>query len=393
MTALVEAARARAAADLEGAARPASPSGPFPETVVLGDPQTSPERVFRILARHGLLTRDGVLVDGVHLVSIGDHFDWGPFEDRLRAARQGAETLAWLAAHPPEQVTLVLGNHDVARLGELEAFDDEAFAAASEQAARAYRGGDTDPALEAALLARYPGLPSAEVGARDLSCFLALQRDLVLRLLRAGRFVVARDFGPRLLVTHAGLAVDHLRFLGLGPAQDADAPRIAARANQALAAAVAAWAPGTPLAIPGLHQPGSAAEGEGVGVLYHRPGAPRAEWDDRPLDTLEAGQAPPLRRVFDARRLPRGLTQVVGHVRDHRMRKLLGGWADEAPARDGVLRHLATDGVTVTYRHGLPGRLAEGWAHVLFTDVGLQYVDPDEVQLLDLGRLAVRPPV
>jgi hypothetical protein len=72
-----------------------------------------------ILAAHGLLADDGTLFDDVRLVSIGDHFDWGPVRDRARATYDGLRTIAWLSSHPADQVILLAGNHDLARVGEL----------------------------------------------------------------------------------------------------------------------------------------------------------------------------------------------------------------------------------------------------------------------------------
>ena len=134
--------------------------------VAIGDPQASLRRFLTILEGHGLLGDDGRLEDEVHLVSLGDHFDWGDREGREEAASSGLRILAWLAAHPPDQVTLILGNHDLARMGELAGFDDEGFRLAQAEADGIYRHGVVDSEQERQFLARHPEVPSAEcVGA------------------------------------------------------------------------------------------------------------------------------------------------------------------------------------------------------------------------------------
>ncbi|HEY6038496.1 MAG TPA: hypothetical protein VIV58_29640 [Kofleriaceae bacterium] len=85
---------------------------------VLGDPQASFAAVMALLARYDLLGAEGRLRSGVHLISIGDHFDYD-----LRAPEvsgiEGLAVLRWLASHPAEQVTLLFGNHDPANRAEL----------------------------------------------------------------------------------------------------------------------------------------------------------------------------------------------------------------------------------------------------------------------------------
>ena len=97
----------------------------------IGDPQTTFEKVLTILDGHALLDARGMLREDVGLVSIGDHFDFR--SDTLDVAaigREGMYTLRWFAEHPPDQVVLVMGNHDVARVMELAFETDESFAAA-----------------------------------------------------------------------------------------------------------------------------------------------------------------------------------------------------------------------------------------------------------------------
>src|SRR5437762_1950925 len=65
----------------------------------VGDGQAPISTFLAILDRHGLLGDDGRLQPQVALVSIGDHFDYGPAAWRQAATREGLQLLAWLAAH------------------------------------------------------------------------------------------------------------------------------------------------------------------------------------------------------------------------------------------------------------------------------------------------------
>ena len=329
----------------------------------IGDPQAPLATFLTILDVHGLLGDDGRLAPDVGLVSMGDHFDWGPVEQREQAAREGAAILAWLAAHPPDQVRIVLGNHDLVRVGELAHFSDEAFAAARAEADAAYRRGDVDPALEAALLARYPTAASAEVLARDFSCFAAAQRELLTRLLRARRVRLAHAFDAELLLLHAGVTTAELQSLGVA---GGDAPAIAAALDAFLDARVDAWSGVGALDLAPLHEPGSARGGEAQGMLFHRPahaGADRAK------------------RRFDPRALPPGVRQAVGHIQDKKCRELLGAWAEPGPPVHGRLRGLSLAGEAPRYRLGCAPDAA-----LYFLDGAMSRVDPRAYELFDLRR-------
>jgi hypothetical protein len=359
-----------------GAPRSAPPDGRARAAWwALGDPQAPLSTVFAVLELHGLLADDGRLVPEVGLVSIGDHFDHGPAESVQQAAADGLAFLAWLALHPADQVTILAGNHDLARVGELVAFDDARFAEARAEARLAYRDGAADAALEQAWLARFPELPSAEVAARDFSAFARAQTHWVEALLRVGRLRLAAARG-RVLLTHAGVTVDDLALAADTATTAWSAVGAAAALNAALARALGVWAPATPLELPGLHTPGSAARGEGGGILFHRAAAKGPQ----------AAFAGPLRRRFDPRRLPAGMTQVIGHVRDKKSRELLAPWVEGPPAGDGPPRHLVTDGEQVRYRTGLPERLAveAPEALLIFIDGGLGSAAPERYQLLPL---------
>lgn len=349
--------------------------------VAIGDPQASLQRFLTILEGHGLLGDDGHLKEEVHLVSLGDHFDWGDREGREDAASSGLRILAWLAAHPPDQVTLILGNHDLARVGELAGFDDERFRLARSEADGIYRDGVVDAEQERRFLARHPEVPSAECMARDFSSFRSAQRVLVAGLLRARRFCAAAAASDGLLLCHAGVTRDDLRVVGLPEAAHAEARRVAEALNAALDAAVESWPRGGgPLAIQGLHQPGDARRGEGRGIFYHRPGVPRP-------GNRDLFMGPPRRR-FDPRELPLGLTQAIGHIGDAKCRELLGSWATPGPSSPGPLRHLRTDGSLVRYARGVPSGTEAGAATVLFVDGSMARADPEAYELLDLASEA-----
>ena len=339
----------------------------------VGDPQAPFERFRRLLDHNGLLDTSGSLADYVFLISLGDHFDYGAAEERREAAENGLQLLTWLASHPPEQVVIIAGNHDLGRVGELAEFSDESFAQAHAAAVLAYRQGNVDRTLERDLLARHPALPSAELAARDFAAFSVAQRELVVELLRQRRLRLAHTDGERLFC-HAGVTVDSLAALGLPG--DAPAQQIVDALDHQLHQAFTAWTSG-PLEIPCVHRPGSSTSGEGVGMLYHRPANPAVD---------DGVSTEAMSRRFDARRIPFGLTQVVGHISDQKSRTLLGPWCDDAPARGGVLRHLITDGRSTRYAHGLPPRLDPSQGAMIFADGGM-----NRTAVEDYALLRIRP--
>jgi hypothetical protein len=340
-------------------------ASPVRVRVAVGDPQACLETFLEVLGAHGLLADDGRIRDDVELYSMGDHFDWGRAEDAERAGEDGLALLAWLASHSADRVHLVLGNHDLARVGELAEFDDATFREARNVAARVYAEGDA--AAERELVKRFPALPTAEVAARDFASFTVAQRELVVSLLRARRFRVAFASDRQVLLTHAAVTS---RDLVLG--RPADAGAIAAMLNDRLDAAVASWT-GGPLAIPGLHEPGSAARGEGGGIFYHRPTS----------DPVTPGNES---RRFDPRELPRGITQVIGHIGDEKCRALMPQWSDGEPA-NGALRTLVTDGVRVRYCRGVQPS-ARGEARIVFTDGTMHRTPTGAYEILDLDAMA-----
>ncbi len=335
-------------------------------SVAIGDPQAPFERFLSILERHGLLGGDRRLADDVHLVSMGDHFDYGRAPERERAAAEGLALLEWLAAHPPEQVTLLLGNHDLARVCELAPFTDDSFATAHREARALY---DTD-ADAADFLSRYPHVPDAECLARDYSCFVTAQRDLVSELLRNGRFRLAAEHRGLLLV-HAGVTLDDLDAIGIAAT---DARTVADGLNRFLSERVERWAGGA-IDLSPLHQVGSAATGEGRGALYHRPCDPSTQ----PAARLVG----PPRRRFDPRTLPSAFPQAIGHIRDDKCRELMPHWSTATPTGDGPLRSLVVSADSTSYQAGCASE-----ARLYFLDGGMAHAAADAYQLFDLDRRA-----
>ncbi|MFY0571891.1 metallophosphoesterase [Archangium lansingense] len=377
----LQSALARAAEAIRSGPHSTPPDGQHrTRRLVIGDPQAEFTRFLAILDRHGLLGPEGWLLPEVQLISVGDHFDWGRPTEREEVASSALKLVAWMAAHPADQAVLLLGNHDLGRVGELAGFTDARFAAAQAEADGIYRGDDTDEARERDFLTRYPELPNVELAARDFGNFREVQRDWVAYLLRAGRFRVAFAAAEHLLVLHAGVTREDLHTVGLPESQQAHAPMVADALERALATAVAQWKEG-PFSIPGLYQPGSASYGEGRGIFYHRPSL-------RPEDAAQRAATP--RRRFDPHRLPPGLTQVVGHTRDKRSRELLA--QPREGTRDGVLRYLVTDGTTLHYRHGAPPPAGPDEAVLVFTDGGMRESPLEAYELFDLdARASARP--
>lgn len=223
---------------------------------------------------------------------------------------------------------------------------------------------------------RYPDIPTPGLADRDFAGFSVRQRELVQRLLLAGRLSLATtarlEDGTELLVTHAGVTVRELD--GLGVPADAPARRIAEALEALLARAVDrcrdAWSVGeaAPLDLAPVGVSGTTGQ-EGGGLLYHRPANPdRPDIRDR---RWEWDAARP--RRFDPRRLPRGLVQVAGHTPHPRLRREFVGWLGDGADADlpGTLRTLVVDGDSVRYHPGMipppPGAavlyLVDGEAH------------------------------
>ncbi len=332
--------------------------------VAIGDPQAPFDTFLQILKLNDLLTPALRLRDTVHLVSLGDHFDFGAASMREAAAADGQRILEWLASHGEDQVTLIMGNHDVARVCELAPFSDETFIEARAFAEQIYKSGGE----ERELLQRYPSVPDAECLARDFSCFTVSQRDLVTRLLKERRLRLAAAFGDSLCI-HAGITVPEMRGVGLAPT--ASAKETASALNAFLDARVSQWSSGA-LNLEPLHVAGSAAKGEGVGLLFHRPADPASD------SQAERFSAPPARR-YAPQQLPTGFVQVIGHIGDTKCRELMPNWCI-ADAEPGALRSLKNTATSCTYRTGLqPG------AALIFCDGAMVKVKPEVYRLHELS--------
>jgi hypothetical protein len=329
--------------------------------VAVGDPQAPLPKFLAILDHNGLLGDDGRLRPEVGLVSIGDHFDWGGAAERQQATEEGTQLLSWLAAHPPNQVQLLLGNHDLVRVGELSGFSDDDYAAARHEAERC---GTTRQAHEAFTRA-YPTLANPAVISRDFSCFEVKQRELLARLLKRRRARLALAPARDLLLVHAGVTQDELSQLQVSPH---DAVVIAERLNRFLDERVSTWNGKSPLDLSPLHEHGSAKRGEGRGMLFHRPANPSL--------SREVSRAA---RRFDPRRLPWDITQVIGHSTDKKCRELLGDWADSPTPVLGAVRGLRLGAGRVEYRAH-----CEDGDQLVFLDGSMQHAAVNEYQLFDL---------
>jgi len=352
-------AQLRAQDDADALTLPPADGVPRPFHVAVGDPQASLEKFLRVLDLNGLLGDNGRLRPEVGLVSMGDHFDWGRPDERETATADGTLVLSWLAAHPPDQVQILVGNHDLVRVGELSGFTDQGFAEA-----RALADAAVTPQLHAAFLARYPMLASPAVISRDYSCFDVRQRALMTRLLRARRVRLALAPERDLLLVHAGVTTEDLAPLGpIG----SDAPSIAEALNRFFDAMVARWKGEGALDLAPLHVLGSARDGEARGILAHRPANPATS-----KNADHSG------RRYDPRTIPSGVTQAIGHINDKKCRELMGSWAKSKTVELGTLRGLEIGG-REDYHLGCLDH-----DRLLFLDGAMHQVDAVEYELFDL---------
>jgi len=344
----------------------------------MGDPQAPFAKVLEVLLWYRALDGDRLASDVV-LVSIGDHFDYDVRDPRT-AAQEGLKLLRWLASHDSEQAVLLLGNHDAARVMELATIDDARFEAARTLA----REVDEHKRSEDEYREAFPDLPPPGVIGRDYASFTSEQRALVMELLLAGRFHLARSGalsdGREVLITHAGITTRELDVLRC----DGGPPGVANALDASLVAAVdrvrSAWRRGmlAPLSLEPLHITGGNGE-EGGGLLYHRPANPARRgngWHaERP-------------RRFDPHELPINITQIVGHSGHAKCVEELGPWV--APAarkrKHGGIRTLRVAGELVIYDLGIAPP-SQDVADLILVDGELRRVPATEVALLPLSRL------
>ena len=340
----------------------------FRRTVAVGDLQASARRIFDVLDHHGLLGEDGRLHPDVQLLSIGDHFDYGTRASGLldEARRDGADVLSYLAAHDAEQVVILAGNHDLARVMELCAATLERFTAAAALAAELVELKRTDPAAYRARLAdeyvaQFPELPGPGLVHRDYSAFAEDQRVLVQELLGAGRLRLAATArlpsGEPVLATHAAVTMREVAMLDTDEVSAAAlATSLARWLAHAVAAVAPAWQRGetAALSLAPLHVPGATGRDglgelpEGGGMFYHRPADPERPGVDRSWEA-----APGRPRRFHPSALPAGVLQVAGHTGHPKCVEELARWAPEAMAEVPCgRRSLRVRGETVRYQLG-----------------------------------------
>lgn len=381
----------------------------FTRSVAIGDLQASAQRTFEVLAYHDLLDEEGRLRGDIQLLSIGDHFDYGTRAGGLlgQARRDGHDVLAYLAAHHPEQVVILAGNHDLARVMELAFATEERFEEAVPLVAELVALRATDPEAYkqrlAEYAARFPELPAPGLVHRDYSAFTAGQRELVQELLLAGGMRLAATArlpaGEPVLATHAGVTMREVTMLGVSSITPGE---LAAALNRCLDAALVEvlepWQRGEPaaLSLAPLHVPGATArEGmpelpEGGGLLYHRPADSDRAGADRQWEA-----APGRPRRFHPRSLPAGLLQIAGHTGHPKCVEELARWAESSMQEEpNGRRSLRVRGDDIRYQLGA-ARPDAGEAVLYLIDPSLfRAQDAASVAVFELmpGSLTTNPP-
>lgn len=353
--------------------------------VAIGDPQTTAPHFFEVIDAHGLLSEDGWLDPSARLITMGDYFDIA-VEQRTQGQIDGELILGWLAVHAPHHVTIVLGNHDLARVMEFAYADDAQFAAAATHARTLLElpREQREPGIDDFVRA-FPQIPTPGYAVRDYNAFTVAQRDLVQRLLLARRAVlavVAQREDSAMLLTHAGITGEQLAMLRL--AQDAGPDAIAQALNARLERAVleveASWGAGETraLSLEPLHVAGKLGR-EGGGLLYHRP----AELT-RPCATPAWERDPLAPRRFDPRALPHRIVQVFAHTGHRKAYSEMPSWREPDMTNEpGGLRTVSVDRTrdTVLYRRGIaPPTLGHTTAYM---------IDPEMRHIVDPARVAI----
>ncbi len=326
----------------------------------MGDPQVPFAHLQQVLAHHQLLNEAGDIVDDAHLISVGDHFDYG-MDNTRDVAAEGLAILRWLTGQPRSRCTVLLGNHDTVRVMELMQVASNAAFESAQVAARALynkeqgANGAFEAANEAAFRRDFPMIPTIGYAARDYSAFTVEQRDELMQLLLAGRVALAATVtlldGRAALVTHAGVTSREVAMLGLDAS--ASPATVAAALNRFLHERVArvrdAWLRGerVPLDLAPLLV--TSSDQESGGMLFHRPNNPDRAGADAMWEQFQA--AP---RRYHPHTLPPGLTQVVGHTGHRKCLQVLGDWVTPTAAahKVGGIRTLRVVGDVVRYHLG-----------------------------------------
>lgn len=348
----------------------------------VGDPQTTFTR-FSTALKH-LIGEDGWLKPTIGLVSMGDHFDFlSPKKDdpegRAAAGLEGQLILAWLAAHPPEQVPIILGNHDACRVIELSHVDDPEFIAA--------RTKSYEENVDEWKLAKKLGIPNAGMLRKDFSCFAQAQRNQVQKLLMEGRYrfsLVAEHDNEPLLMVHAGFTARELKILGLKeegltPQQVHD--QLEAFLVKAVSAVADTWKAGgkAKLKLDPLHvtpEPGR----EAGGFMAHRP----SNRGNRPVTSWEFNPECPRRyHVLD---IPRSFNQAVGHTGKAILERELKPWCSKVEFGGGACHTLHVGEPEPVLERGIQAKKGDA-TRLFLLDPGFAYLDSDEepVELLEIN--------
>lgn len=344
----------------------------------VGDPQTDLPTLLATFRHHDLLEGDR-LRDDIGLVSMGDHFDYGkPGEgEHLDFAKKGLAVLEWFASHPREQVRMLVGNHDLARVQELASFSDKDFA---EARALALAGQDDE------LRRRFPDVPAIGVLRKDFSNFSTSQRTRIQQLLAGGRLecaLVGKVQGRECLLSHTGITRRERELLELD--EDVSLVELVTELREWFAGrvfqAATAWQRGenVPLDLTPLHLAGVAGQ-EAGGWLAARPANP-----GRPkIEDPEWEWNPNRPRRFDPHDLLRGVLQVVGHTGNEALRRELVPWLDAELGEIHQIHSLELGPDGPRYRKGFDVRAETA---MIFTDAKIA----DAKGLVELLRLDEAP--
>jgi hypothetical protein len=351
----------------------------------MGDLQCEFNKLLSVLKANHCLDKTEKLAADVRLITVGDYFDYHDKEsnDVQRTQRNGCQILEWLSKHSSEQVTILLGNHDICRVAELINYSEERYAKARQLAIEVSL--EECPKKRQRFREQFPELPSPGIAERDFSSYGVKQRELIIQLLLEERVqlaCVASFNGHPVLLNHAGVTERELEILQLSGETN---PEIIAEAlNTTLRKAVQkvskAWQRGErpALDLSPLHVAGTTDQ-EGGGLLYHRPCNPEAYKSSWAFDSHRP-------RRYHPQALPRGLIQVCGHTTHKKCLKELGDWIHPS-ARSQVLwqlRTLTVDNDQVSYRAGTPKDFNDTEAIMIMIDAAINDVSPKQYPLLKL---------
>lgn len=360
----------------------------------MGDPQVPFRQLQQVLEHHQLLNQAGNIADDVHLISVGDHFDYG-MESTREAAAEGLAILRWLTAQPRSRCTVLLGNHDTVRVMELMQLASNSDFERAQVTARAlyHKKKEVAGALssddEVAFRRNFPTIPTIGYAARDYSAFAVEQRELLMQVLLQERVALAAAVtltdGRAALVTHAGVTTRETAMLALDTT--ATPHMIAAALNAFLRERVGrvrdAWMRDERVPLDLAPLVVTSPDQESGGMLFHRPCNPDREGADRAWELFQA--AP---RRFDPRTLPTGLVQVVGHTGHRKCLQMLGSWVttEAAAHKVGGIRTLRVVADVVRYHLGClpPLTTAASGADLIMIDGEMRAVPPSEYQLLQV---------